>query len=230
VLIDCPGCAASYHITKAALGPNGRRLACPRCETVWRATPELPPATGMIKAIPQFSPEEAPPPRQPGYVRAIATAPSPALRLRRLGFAGKVISATLALALAMGLLASRDKVARLWPGAGQLFADLGIPVGQQSLTIRDLRTVLTQANGEIFLGVEGMIVNRRAGTLAVPPIQLAILDAAGQELYTWQIAAPRHSLAGGDTLPFRARLAAPPEGGRDVVAHFATADEIVADR
>ncbi len=50
MLIDCPGCAASYHITKAALSPSGRRVACPRCETVWLATPCLPEVAGFIKA------------------------------------------------------------------------------------------------------------------------------------------------------------------------------------
>src|SRR5579862_5026396 len=39
MLIDCPGCAQSYHIVKAALGPNGRRVACPRCDTIWFAAP-----------------------------------------------------------------------------------------------------------------------------------------------------------------------------------------------
>ncbi len=117
-----------------------------------------------------------------------------------------------------------------WPGAGKLYAEIGIPTGQQSLAIRDLRTVLTRMNGEVFLGVEGIIVNQRGQEAAVPPIRLAILDAAGHELYTWQIASPLHTLVGGDSLPFRARLAAPPQDGRDVVAHFVTPDEMVADR
>jgi predicted Zn finger-like uncharacterized protein len=228
VLIDCPGCAASYHITKAALGPNGRRVACPRCETVWLAAPCPPEGAGFIKAAPHFSPEE-PPPKQPNYVRAIA-APLPwAPRPRGGGFAGKVLTGAAALALAMGLIASRDAIAGIWPATGSLYADIGIPVGQQSLVIRDLHTVLTRMNGEVFLGVEGIIFNQRAETAAVPPIRLAILDAAGHELYTWQIAPARHTLAGGESLPFRARLAEPPQDGRDVVAHFAT-DEIVADR
>jgi predicted Zn finger-like uncharacterized protein len=230
VLIDCPGCAASYHITKAALGPNGRRVACPRCETVWLVAPSLPEAAGFIKATPHFSAEQEPPPKQPDYVRAIAS-PSPrALRPRAGGFAGKFLAGTAALALAMGLIASRGAVARAWPGAGTLYAEIGIPTGQQSLAIRDLHTVLTRMNGEVFLGVEGIIFNQRGQEAAVPPIRLAILDAAGHELYTWQIASPLHTLAGGGSLPFRARLAAPPQDGRDVIAHFATPDEMVADR
>ncbi len=140
------------------------------------------------------------------------------------------MSATAALALIMGLIASREAVARVWPGAGTLYADIGIPVGQQNLTIRNLRTVLTQMNGEAYLGVEGIVFNRHGETATVPPIQLVVVDAAGHTLYTWQIAATRRTLAGGDSLPFRARLAAPPADGRDVIAHFATADEMVADR
>jgi predicted Zn finger-like uncharacterized protein len=230
VLIDCPGCAASYHITKAALGPNGRRVACPRCQTVWLAAPSLPEAPGFIKATPHFSPEEEPPAKQPAYVRAIAAPLPRELRPRRMGLVGKLLASAAALMLAMGLIASRDAIARLWPGAGRLYADIGMPVGRQSLAIRELHTALTRINGEVFLGVEGVILNQRQEETAVPPIRLAILDAAGNELYTWQIAPARHALQGGDSLPFRARLAAPPADGRDVVAHFANPDEMIADR
>ncbi len=230
MLIDCPGCAASYHITKAALGPNGRHVACPRCETVWLAAPCLPEAAGFIKAAPHFSPEEEPPPKQSDYVRAIAAPLPRALRPRGSGFASKFLIGTAALGVAMGLIASRDAIARVWPGAGRLYADVGIPISQQSLAIRDLHTVLTRMNGEVFLGVEGIIFNQRQEEAAVPPIQLAVLDAAGHELYTWQVAPARHVLRGGDSLPFRARLAEPPSDGRDVVAHFATSDDMVADR
>ena len=230
MLIDCPGCAASYHITKAALGPNGRRVACPRCETVWLAAPSLPEAAGFIKATPHFSPEEKPPAKQSAYVRAIAAPVPRELRPRGMGLAGKLLAGTAALALAMGLIASRDAVARVWPGAGRLYAEIGMPVGGQSLAIRELHTALARVNGEVFLSVEGVIFNRRQQETAVPPIRLAIRDAAGNELYTWQVAPPRHALQGGDSLPFRARLAAPPADGRDVVAHFANPDEMIAGR
>ena len=230
MLIDCPGCAASYHITKAALGPNGRRVACPRCQTVWLAAPSRPEAASFIKTTPHFSPEEEPPPKQPDYVRAIAAPLPREFRPRGMGLAGKFLASTAALILAMGLIASRDAVARVWPGAGRLYADIGMPVGRQSLAIRELHTVLTRVNGEVFLGVEGLILNQGQEETVVPPIRLAILDAAGNELYTWQVAPARHALQGGDNLPFRARLAEPPLEGRDVVAHFATPDEMVADR
>ncbi len=230
MLIDCPGCAASYHITKAALGPNGRRVACPRCQTVWLAAPPRPEAASFIKTTPHFSPEEEPPPKQPDYVRAIAAPLPREFRPRGMGLAGKFLASTAALILAMGLIASRDAVARVWPGAGRLYADIGMPVGRQSLAIRELHTVLTRVNGEVFLGVEGLILNQGREETVVPSIRLAVLDAAGNELYTWQVAPARHALQGGDNLPFRARLAEPPPEGRDVAAHFATPDEMVADR
>ncbi len=205
-------------------------MACPRCETVWLAAPSLPEPAGFIKAVSHFSPLEEPPPKLSNYVRAIAAPLPRALRPRWGGFAGKFLAGTATLVLAMGLIASRDAIAQAWPGAGRLYADIGILVHHQDLTIRGLHTVLTRMNGEAFLGVEGVIVNQHAGETSVPPIRLAILDATGQQLYTWQIAPTRHVLAGGDSLPFRARLAAPPQGARDVVAHFATPDEMVADR
>ncbi len=40
MLIDCPGCGKSYHIIKAVLAPLGRRVACPRCDSIWFVSAE----------------------------------------------------------------------------------------------------------------------------------------------------------------------------------------------
>lgn len=39
MLIVCPSCASSYDVEPAALEPNGRRVRCVRCRTVWHAEP-----------------------------------------------------------------------------------------------------------------------------------------------------------------------------------------------
>jgi predicted Zn finger-like uncharacterized protein len=39
MLIVCPNCATSYDLDLANLSPNGRRVRCVRCRTVWRAEP-----------------------------------------------------------------------------------------------------------------------------------------------------------------------------------------------
>ena len=37
MLIVCPNCATSYDVEVASLRPNGRRVRCVRCRTVWQA-------------------------------------------------------------------------------------------------------------------------------------------------------------------------------------------------
>jgi hypothetical protein len=77
----------------------------------------------------------------------------------------------------------------------------------------------------VILVVEGEIRNLGAEPGAAPRVKLAVLDAAGQEIYRWTAAPLKARLRGGETAFFRARLAAPPAGGREVRARFAGAPE-----
>ncbi|MDR3408553.1 MAG: zinc-ribbon domain-containing protein [Methylovirgula sp.] len=234
MLIDCPSCGASYHITKATLEPNGRRVACPRCETVWLAKPSMPEAEAEVPAPftadVRISADDrlAAGMAHKSFARTVSAPAPPAPRPHIPAFVHNFFAGTLLLALAMGLIASRGAVARAWPGAGRLYAAIGIPVDHDGLAIRDLHTSLTRMNGELFLGVEGEIVNLRPDSTPVPAVRLAIRDAGGHELYTWTVRAERRTLAAGDSLLFRARLAQPPAGGRDVAARFAAADMLAS--
>lgn len=247
MLIDCPSCGASYHITKATLEPNGRRVACPRCETIWFARPGKPEIAE--EAIVPFAPDLLAPNLRispddrltagmahagiahKSFARAVATPPPPAPPAPRMhipAFVHNCFAGMLLLALAMGLIASRGTVARAWPGAGRLYAAIGIPVEHNGLAIRDLHTSLTRLDGQLLLGVEGEIVNLCPDATPVPAVRLAIRDADGHELYAWTVRAERRTLAAGDSLLFRARLAEPPAGGLDVAARFATTDMLAS--
>ena len=50
---------------------------------------------------------------------------------------------------------------------------------------------------------------------------LLLRDAAGQEIYVWKAPPPKASLGKGETVYFRARLAAPPEAANAVRIQFA---------
>lgn len=41
MLIDCPSCARSYHVSRVALGESGRHVVCQFCDTRWFV--EVPP-------------------------------------------------------------------------------------------------------------------------------------------------------------------------------------------
>ncbi len=244
MLIDCPSCGASYHITKATLEPNGRRVACPRCETIWFAKPNKPDieedATLPFAPDLRISPDDRltagmghkglahTDTAHKSFARAVSTPVPSVPRPHIPAFVHNCFAGTLLLALAMGLIASRGTVARAWPGAGRLYAAIGIPVEHNGLAIRDLHTSLTRLDGQLLLGVEGEIVNLRPDATPVPAVRLAIRDADGHELYAWTVRAERRTLAAGDSLLFRARLAQPPAGGRDVAARFANTDMLAS--
>src|SRR5580704_15591732 len=54
MLIVCPNCATSYDVDVASLRPNGRRVRCVRCHSVWQA--ELPHAERLIAAAEELAP------------------------------------------------------------------------------------------------------------------------------------------------------------------------------
>jgi predicted Zn finger-like uncharacterized protein len=54
MLIVCPNCATSYDVDAASLRPDGRKVRCVRCRTVWQA--ELPHKQKLIAAAEALAP------------------------------------------------------------------------------------------------------------------------------------------------------------------------------
>ncbi len=54
MLIVCPNCATSYDVEVASLRPNGRRVRCVRCRTVWQA--KLSHAERLMAAAEELAP------------------------------------------------------------------------------------------------------------------------------------------------------------------------------
>jgi predicted Zn finger-like uncharacterized protein len=54
MLIVCPNCATSYDVDVASLRPNGRKVRCVRCRTVWQA--ERPHADKLMAAAKALAP------------------------------------------------------------------------------------------------------------------------------------------------------------------------------
>ena len=74
MIAGCPNCAARYRIDPAKLRPEGARLRCSRCETVFRVQPDTGAAAGPPAAV--RAPAPTPRPAAP------AAAPRPALAAR----------------------------------------------------------------------------------------------------------------------------------------------------
>ncbi len=228
MLIDCPGCAKSYHIIKAALGPNGRRVACPRCDTIWfvaASAERIEPDQSATIEIPAEDIVLRRPRKKSGF----NASPAPSAASPRPGglflFLKNLCTGAALLAFGMGFIGFRTEIVRLWPECGTGYAALGLPVNLRGLELRDLRTVSTRDTGGPVLRIEGEVANVRSAETEVPPIELTIRDRDGHVLYSWTATPQRHRLAAGESVLFRARLAAPPPEGHDIVARFVAAAE-----
>jgi hypothetical protein len=107
------------------------------------------------------------------------------------------------------------------PESASLFGAIGLPVNLRGLVFAGLNTRIERQDGVAVLIVEGRIVSDSRFTVAVPPLRLALRDAAGIELYAWTVPADAATLGAGESLAFHGRMAAPPPGGTDVLARFA---------
>jgi predicted Zn finger-like uncharacterized protein len=241
MLIDCPGCAKSYHISRAALGPQGRNVVCPHCLTSWFAAPEV---HGIASrdaedADDGFAAQMAVQPeidaeffsertREPTYEELYGTMPKTqpvaAPPARRSGLPRAVLALPVILGMTTGLIAFRSTIVTLWPKANAVYAAAGFPVNTRGLDLQHVHVNLVHNGAQPLLVVDGEIANRRADKSHVPKLELVVRDAEGHDIYSWDAASPKAKLDGGETIAFRARLAAPPANGQDVFVRFAAAD------
>ena len=147
----------------------------------------------------------------------------PSRRMRRLGGAmppafvlvGLVIVATL-------VIAARATIVSIAPATAAIYAGAGLPVNLRGLKIADVRaTVTLESDGQSELLITGEIANLRDRETSTPNLRLALRGQDGQELYVWMARSPKTRLGARERVPFRARLAAPPAGVREVLVKFA---------
>ncbi|HEY1781270.1 MAG TPA: hypothetical protein VGG79_12735 [Roseiarcus sp.] len=119
-------------------------------------------------------------------------------------------------------IAARAAIVSIAPATAAIYASVGMPVNLRGLLIADVRaTVTEQADGQGELLVTGEIANLRDGETPAPDLRLALCGADGRELYVWTARPPKTRLGTRERVSFRARLAAPPAGVREVLVKFA---------
>jgi predicted Zn finger-like uncharacterized protein len=128
----------------------------------------------------------------------------------------------------IALVGARNEVVRYLPQTASLFAMIGLPVNLRSLSFENVKVVKEEADGASVLLIEGEIVSTAGSTVEVPRLRFAVRNVHGQEIYAWTALATRGSLAPGERLPFRSRLASPPADASDVMVRFFTARDAVA--
>jgi predicted Zn finger-like uncharacterized protein len=132
-----------------------------------------------------------------------------------------VVIAMLAVACA-ALLALRKDVVRHMPQMASFYATIGMPVNLRGLIFTDLKVGRETHDGVAVLVVEGAIVNGVSTPVDVPRLRFALRNAAGAEIYSWTAVPTQSTLEPAERLPFRSRLASPPDDGQDVQVRFFT--------
>jgi hypothetical protein len=121
-------------------------------------------------------------------------------------------------------IAARAAIVSFAPATAAAYALAGMPVNLRGLSIAGVHATLThnpQGHGELL--VIGEITNLRGSETPLPDLRLALRAQDGRELYHWTARGPKASLGARERAPFRARLAAPPAGVRDVLVKFVEA-------
>jgi Protein of unknown function (DUF3426) len=119
-------------------------------------------------------------------------------------------------------IAARAAIVSIAPATAAIYARVGIPVNLRELSVGDVRVTTNQqpdSSGELL--VTGEIANLQDRETAAPNLRLALRNEDGRELYVWTARAPKSRLGAHERVTFRARLAAPPAGVRDVLVKFA---------
>jgi predicted Zn finger-like uncharacterized protein len=225
MLIDCPGCANSYHINRAMLAPNGRNVACPRCSASWYVAPEPAEDEAFDAGGMEISAEAVS--QKPVAADAVQAAVAGRKRFvpapLRIVISRDLWLGVACVGLVMAAIAYRGPIVRYWPQAATAYAGLGLPVNLRGLALHDLHMVTTETAGEPVLGIEGAITNLKSSQNRVPTLRLSLRDAQSREIYAWTVEAPKGNLAIGETVTFRARLAAPPANAQALLVSFAPA-------
>jgi predicted Zn finger-like uncharacterized protein len=190
--------------------------------------PHDPAETGAAPTMPKFEPGV------PEETEAVVTRKSRqnAAHKEKRGALQRVFSLPMLivamLAIVLGALNWRVGMVRHFPQTASLYAVIGLPVNLRGLYFEDVKSRSETQEGAAVLVIEGTIVNLTTRTQDVPRLRFALRNASGQEVYAWTAQPPKPKLGSGNGLPFRARLAAPPADGSDVIVRFLTRRDLAA--
>jgi hypothetical protein len=122
----------------------------------------------------------------------------------------------------MTAVAARATIVSIAPATASVYASVGLPVNLLGLSIVKVHaTMAEQTEGPGELLISGEIENLRDAKTSLPSLRLALRGEDGCEIYFWTSKGPKTSLNARERVAFRARLAAPPAGVRDVLVKFA---------
>ena len=203
MLIDCPGCARSYHVGPADLGASGRTVVCPRCDTRWHQGPpgsDL--AVSAVSARPVSTLDEVPAGPRRVHIPRVA-----------LGIVGAAVGC---LAFA-ALLAAREQVVRALPRMAAFYAAAGLPVNVVGLAFAHVSPERLASNDVVIRGALRNVADRK---VHIPRLAFEVRDQAGATLVAWTEMMSARSLAAGREFGFASTPHRLPADSRSVSVRF----------
>lgn len=140
---------------------------------------------------------------------------------------GWVLLVLVILGAVAGLHRFRDQVVAQVPQAAQLYrmAGIEVPAVGAGLELRDVTRTRRLVDGESLLVIEGRVVNTGERETPVPPLRVALFDAAGDEVLAWTVRVGESRLPAGGETRFSTRRENPPETAREFALTFAPTPE-----
>jgi hypothetical protein len=132
------------------------------------------------------------------------------------------LAVLLVLLILTGLVLGRNELVALAPQAAPLYQRVGLPVTQPiGLELAGIVSErLTGENGDT-LRITGAVRNVAGAERAVPPLRIALLDGAREEVLVREVEMPQAVLAAGASTRFSVDLEDPPADARNFSVTFA---------
>jgi predicted Zn finger-like uncharacterized protein len=141
----------------------------------------------------------------------------------------QVPAVAILLAITAGaLMVWRHDLVRHVPQTASLFAAIGMPVNLRNLTFDGVTVAKEAHDGIAVLVIEGNIVSVTNRPTEVPRLRFAVRNSSGNEIYTWTAPPPKPSVAPGESISFRSRLASPPADAQDILVRFFSVRDLPA--
>ncbi len=207
MLVHCPDCTRTYHVTSADLG-RGRTLVCPHCDAHWFQE------IGDVEAT-------------HGEFRIAGVSASASSRLdeapaavRRPSLPRPVLAVAAVALTCLGLftlVVGRVAVVRALPRAAAIYAMAGMPVNVVGLAFSRV-TPERLASSDVT--VRGALRNVAGRRMAVPRLAFEVRDGAGATLVAWNETVSTATLAAGRELAFASAPHRLPPESRTIVVRF----------
>ncbi len=251
MIINCSSCDTSYEVETSYFEPDGRKVKCSSCATVWFQEYIRPEDVQEPDEVEDFEENQVTGTHEvtsepqdglgePGADDASDDIKSEAQRLVAAAHQKKagrqrhnkqLISAMVgwgALAATIILVAGlsvtyRQNIVKILPSSAKLFAQLGLPVNIRGMSFVNVVYKRDFENGLPVLAIKGEVVNLTDRQLVLPRVRFGLLDQTDKELYYWTVRVDKKPLDPKARVKFATRLASPPAGAKGLIVRFAQA-------